>query len=43
VIRAFQRAGFFVNHVTGSHHILYHPQKPHLRITVVYHGKDLKP
>jgi predicted RNA binding protein YcfA (HicA-like mRNA interferase family) len=43
VIRALQRAGFFVDHVTGSHHILYHPQKPHLRITVAYHGKDLKP
>jgi predicted RNA binding protein YcfA (HicA-like mRNA interferase family) len=43
VIRALQRAGFFVDHVTGSHHILYHTGKPHLRVTIAYHGKDLKP
>lgn len=42
VIRALERAGFFVHHVKGSHHILKHPDRPELRITVPYHGGDLK-
>lgn len=43
VIRALGRAGFVVDHATGSHHILYHSAKPRLRVTVAYHSKDLKP
>jgi len=42
VIRALQKAGFFVHHVRGSHHYLKHPNYPALRVTVAYHGKDLK-
>ena len=42
VIRALQRAGFFVHHTTGSHYILKNPQRPGLRVTVAYHGRDLK-
>ncbi len=42
VLRALQRAGFFVHHTTGSHYILKHPDKPALRISVPYHSKDLK-
>jgi predicted RNA binding protein YcfA (HicA-like mRNA interferase family) len=42
VIRALQRAGFFVHHTSGSHYILKHPSKPELRVTVAYHNKDLK-
>jgi predicted RNA binding protein YcfA (HicA-like mRNA interferase family) len=42
LIRALERAGFFVHHVTGSHHILKHPAKPGLRITVPFHNRDLK-
>lgn len=42
VIRALQRAGFFVHHSTGSHHILKHPQKPNFRVTVAMHNRDLK-
>ena len=40
VIRALERNGFYVHHVTGSHYIL---KKDILRVTVPYHGKDLKP
>ncbi|MGA2589149.1 MAG: type II toxin-antitoxin system HicA family toxin [Bryobacteraceae bacterium] len=28
VIRALERAGFFIHHSTGSHHILKHPDRP---------------
>ncbi len=40
VIRALGRGGFYVHHVSGSHYIL---KKGGLRVTVPYHGKDLKP
>jgi predicted RNA binding protein YcfA (HicA-like mRNA interferase family) len=39
VIRALERGGFYVHHVTGSHYIL---KKGGVRVTVPYHGKDLK-
>jgi predicted RNA binding protein YcfA (HicA-like mRNA interferase family) len=42
VLRALGRAGFFIHHTSGSHHVLKHPGKPHLRVTVPYHNKDLK-
>jgi predicted RNA binding protein YcfA (HicA-like mRNA interferase family) len=42
VLRALQRAGFFIHHTTGSHHILKHPDEPHLRVTLPFHTKDLK-
>jgi len=42
VLRALQRAGFFIHHSTGSHHILKHPGKPELRVTVPMHNKDMK-
>lgn len=40
VIRALMRNGFDIHHTTGSHYIL---KKSNLRVTVPYHGKDLKP
>jgi len=43
VIRALERAGFSIDHVTGSHYILYHPGKPQLRVTVAYHNRDIRP
>ena len=43
VIRALERGGFYVHHVTGSHYFLVHPDRPGLRVTVAYHNKDLKP
>ncbi len=42
VLRALQRAGFFIHHITGSHYILKHPDKPHLRVTLLFHNRDLK-
>ncbi|OFW33903.1 MAG: hypothetical protein A3J28_18565 [Acidobacteria bacterium RIFCSPLOWO2_12_FULL_60_22] len=42
VLKALERAGFFVHHITGSHYILKHPEKPTLRVTLPYHSKDLK-
>ena len=42
LIRALERAGFFVHHIRGSHHYLGHPDRPGLLITVPVHGRDLK-
>ncbi len=42
VIRALERAGFYIHHIKGSHHYLKHPDKPELRVTVPVHGSDLK-
>ena len=42
VIRALLRAGFFIHHISGSHHILKHPDKPKARVIIAYHNKDLK-
>jgi predicted RNA binding protein YcfA (HicA-like mRNA interferase family) len=42
VLRALERAGFFIHHSTGSHHILKHPDKTDLRVTLAMHKKDLK-
>ncbi len=42
VLRALQRAGFYIHHTSGSHHILKHPDRPKLRVSVAYHNKDLK-
>jgi predicted RNA binding protein YcfA (HicA-like mRNA interferase family) len=42
VLRALAKAGFFIHHASGSHYVLKHPGKPHLRVTVPYHNKDLK-
>jgi predicted RNA binding protein YcfA (HicA-like mRNA interferase family) len=40
IIRALERGGCYVHHVTGSHYIL---KEDGLRVTVPYHGRDLKP
>ena len=42
VLRALERAGFFIHHTSGSHHILKHPNKPELRITLPMHNRELK-
>jgi len=42
VLRALGRAGFFIHHTSGSHHVLKHSGKTHLRVTLPYHNKDLK-
>jgi predicted RNA binding protein YcfA (HicA-like mRNA interferase family) len=43
LIRALQRAGFYVHHATGSHYVLKHPERPATRIVVPHHGSvDVK-
>ena len=42
MINALERAGFYVQHSTGSHKVLKHPKKLELRVTVAYHNEDLK-
>jgi predicted RNA binding protein YcfA (HicA-like mRNA interferase family) len=34
LIRALERAGFFLHHVCGNHHFLRHPGKPGILVTV---------
>ena len=42
VLRLLQREGFVVHHVSGSHYVLKHPGKKHLRVTLPWYGRDLK-
>ncbi|MDA2931083.1 type II toxin-antitoxin system HicA family toxin [Acidobacteria bacterium AH-259-O06] len=42
VLRALQRAGFFIHHTTGAHYILKQPEQQTLRVTLPFHNKDLK-
>jgi predicted RNA binding protein YcfA (HicA-like mRNA interferase family) len=42
VLRALGRAGFIVHHTSGSHYVLKHPDRPHLRVILPFHNKDLK-
>ncbi len=42
VLRALERDGFEVHHVTGSHYILKHRQRAGLRVTIPWHNRDLK-
>jgi predicted RNA binding protein YcfA (HicA-like mRNA interferase family) len=43
VIRALMRAGFVVDRIAGSHHVLVHPQDSRRTVTVPVHaGHDLK-
>ncbi len=43
-MRALARAGFMVDRIVGSHHMLVHPKDPRRAVTVPVHaGRDLKP
>lgn len=42
VFRVLKKAGYFLHHVTGSHYILKHPDKPAVRVTLPWHNRDLK-
>lgn len=42
VIGKLKKAGFYIDHQTGSHVVLYNARK-HRRVTVAFHHKDLKP
>ena len=41
VIAILEKAGFYIDHTTGSHYIMHHPDYPQ-RIPVPYHTKDIK-
>jgi predicted RNA binding protein YcfA (HicA-like mRNA interferase family) len=44
VVRALTRAGFVVDRVAGSHHVMVFPGDPTRTVTVPVHaGRDLKP
>jgi len=39
VLRALQRLGFVVDHVSGGHYVLVHPEDSSRRTAVPFHGK----
>lgn len=42
VLRKLKKRDFFIDHITGSHYILYKENRLH-PVTVPMHNKDLKP
>jgi predicted RNA binding protein YcfA (HicA-like mRNA interferase family) len=43
VVRALERAGFAIDRVVGSHHVMAHPSNPKRTVSVAVHGnRDLK-
>jgi predicted RNA binding protein YcfA (HicA-like mRNA interferase family) len=42
LIKALERAGFYVYHTTGGHYVLKHTEKSHLRVVVPHHSGDVK-
>jgi predicted RNA binding protein YcfA (HicA-like mRNA interferase family) len=42
VMQVLQRAGFYEDHVRGSHYYYKHTQNSSLLVVVPYHNKDLK-
>ena len=44
VVRALAKAGFVLDRIVGSHHVLAYPGDPSRTVTVPVHsGRDLKP
>jgi predicted RNA binding protein YcfA (HicA-like mRNA interferase family) len=44
VIAALRRAGFKVDRISGSHHMMVHATDPKLAVTVPFHGaRNIKP
>jgi predicted RNA binding protein YcfA (HicA-like mRNA interferase family) len=43
VVRALERAGFYIHHQTGSHARLLHRSQTDPRVTVPIHSKDIPP
>jgi len=44
VVRALTRAGFVLDRIVGSHHVLVYPANPVRTVTVPVHAsRDLKP
>jgi len=42
VVRALEKAGFFLHHQTGSPAVLRHRSDPLPRVTVPMHARDIK-
>ena len=42
LIRALERAGFYIHHQTGSHVAMRHERDRTKRVTIPQHSKDLK-
>lgn len=42
VVRALERAGFYVHRQTGSHAVLRHRTNAALRVTVPMHARDMR-
>jgi predicted RNA binding protein YcfA (HicA-like mRNA interferase family) len=43
VVRALERASFYVHHQTGSYARLLHSTRTDLRVTIPIHSKDIPP
>ena len=41
IIKALKKKGFIVDHISGSHYIMYNDDKT-LRATIAYHNKIIK-
>lgn len=41
LIKALKKKGFIVDHISGSHYIMYNADKT-LRATIAYHNKPIK-
>lgn len=41
VIKALKKKGFIVDHISGSHYVMYNLNKA-LRATIAYHNKPIK-
>ena len=43
IIRALLKAGFMIDRIVGSHHVMRHPSDPRCTVSVPIHGgRDLK-
>lgn len=41
IIKALKKKGFVIDHISGSHYVLYNSNKS-LRTTIAYHNKPIK-
>lgn len=41
IIKALKKKGFEIDHISGSHYIMYNADKT-LRATIAYHNKPIK-
>ncbi|MDP6088099.1 MAG: type II toxin-antitoxin system HicA family toxin [Nitrospinota bacterium] len=41
VIRAFERRGFILRRIKGSHYFFQHPADPSIVVSIPYHSRDM--